>query len=257
MARLGYLELPVGDTATAKAFYSAVFGWQFSDFGPTYAATATGDTEIGLQADPAEATAAPLAVIEVADLEATEAAVRAAGGEITRAVFAFPGGHRFHFRDNTGHELAAATYDTERAPVSSRAVAIGIVGVAVPVLIGWGIGQTHLGLGIGLGAMLLGGGTREADGVVEALGLSLAAVGAALLLVAVPWGDAAMIALAGAVGLAGGYSRPLAVASVRFCIYLVLCVSVLDGAPDRRLAAAAFAIGALWNIALRQLIGGP
>lgn len=111
MARLGYLELPVGETATAKAFYSATFGWQFSDFGATYAATTTGDTEIGLQADPVEATAMPLAVIGVADLEATEDAVRAAGGEITRAIFAFPGGRRFHFRDSAGHELAAATYD--------------------------------------------------------------------------------------------------------------------------------------------------
>ena len=58
-------------------------------------------------ADPAEATRAPLPVIEVESLEATEAAVRAAGGEITRATFAFPGGRRFHFRDPAGNELAA------------------------------------------------------------------------------------------------------------------------------------------------------
>lgn len=155
------------------------------------------------------------------------------------------------------HPHWRAVFETERAPVSTRAVAMGIVGVAVPVLIGWGVGQTHLGLGIGLGAMLLGGGTREAGGVIEALGLSLLAVAAALLFAAMPRGDAAMIALAGAVALAGGYSRPLAVASVRFCVYLVLCVSVLDGAPDRRLATAAFAIGAVWNIGLRRVIGGP
>ncbi|MDY7525946.1 VOC family protein [Sphingomonas sp. 10B4] len=111
MARLNYLELPVRDTATAKAFYSAAFGWQFSDFGPSYAATTTGDTEIGFQADPAEATVAALAVIAVDDLEATEAAIRAAGGEITRAAFDFPGGRRFHFRDRSGHELAVARYD--------------------------------------------------------------------------------------------------------------------------------------------------
>ncbi|WP_010186370.1 VOC family protein [Sphingomonas sp. PAMC 26605] len=111
MARLNYLELPVRDTATAKAFYAAAFGWQFSDFGPSYAATTTGDTEIGFQADRAEATAAALAVIQVEDLEATEAAVRAAGGEITRAAFDFPGGRRFHFRDVAGHELAAMQAD--------------------------------------------------------------------------------------------------------------------------------------------------
>lgn len=111
MAQLNYLELPVNDTATAKAFYSAAFGWQFSDFGPSYAATTTGDTDIGFDADPSARTAAPLPVIEVEDLEACEAKVRAAGGEITVAIFAFPGGRRFHFRDVAGHELAAMRAD--------------------------------------------------------------------------------------------------------------------------------------------------
>ncbi|MFZ5793273.1 MAG: VOC family protein [Sphingomonas sp.] len=106
MARLNYLELPVGDLAATKAFYTAAFGWDFTDFGPSYASTMSGDTDIGLQGDIAEQTAAPLPVIEVADLEMAEAAVQAAGGEITLAIFAFPGGRRFHFRDVAGHELA-------------------------------------------------------------------------------------------------------------------------------------------------------
>lgn len=111
MARLNYLELPVTDLAAAKAFYGAAFALDFSDFGPSYASTLSGDTDIGLQGDAAEATAAALPVIQVDDLEATEAAVRAAGGEITRAAFDFPGGRRFHFRDRSGHELAAARYE--------------------------------------------------------------------------------------------------------------------------------------------------
>ncbi|TPG21588.1 VOC family protein [Sphingomonas koreensis] len=106
-ARLNYLELPVADTAAAKAFYAAAFGWTFTDFGPSYAATTSGDTDIGFQADAEEKTAAPLPVIEVADLEATLTAVAGAGGKITRAIFAFPGGRRFHFRDMDGYELAA------------------------------------------------------------------------------------------------------------------------------------------------------
>ncbi|TPG42905.1 VOC family protein [Sphingomonas koreensis] len=105
-ARLNYLELPVADTAAAKAFYAAAFGWSFTDFGPSYAATTSGDTDIGFQADPAEQTAAPLPVIEVADLAAAKSAVESAGGTITRDIFAFPGGSRFHFRDTDGHELA-------------------------------------------------------------------------------------------------------------------------------------------------------
>jgi predicted enzyme related to lactoylglutathione lyase len=106
MARLNYLELPVADLAGAKAFYAAAFGFDFSDFGPTYASTMSGDTDIGLQADVPEQTAAALPVIDVADLDATQTAVLAAGGTITRATFAFPGGRRFHFRDLAGHEIA-------------------------------------------------------------------------------------------------------------------------------------------------------
>ena len=107
MARLNYVELPVGDTGAARAFYEAAFGWSLTEFGPSYAATVTGDTDIGLQGDPAEATKAPLPVIDVADLEAALAAVEAAGGRIVRPIFAFPGGRRFHFLDPGGNELAA------------------------------------------------------------------------------------------------------------------------------------------------------
>jgi uncharacterized protein len=107
MAKLNYLELPVATTDRAKDFYSGVFGWAFSDYGPSYAATMTGDSDIGLQADAAEQTAALLPVIEVDDLDAALAAVEAAGGTVTLPVFVFPGGRRFHFRDPDGHELAA------------------------------------------------------------------------------------------------------------------------------------------------------
>ena len=105
--RICFVELPAPTIAPAKAFYAAAFGLEMTDFGPTYACTMSGAGDLGLQADPAEATRAPLPVIEVESLEATEAAVRAAGGEITRATFAFPGGRRFHFRDPAGNELAA------------------------------------------------------------------------------------------------------------------------------------------------------
>lgn len=97
---------PTADTARASAFYGTALGWSFSNFGPSYAATTSGDTDIGFQADPAERTAAALPVIEVDDLDAALERVRGAGGTITRDIFAFPGGRRFHFRDPDGHELA-------------------------------------------------------------------------------------------------------------------------------------------------------
>ncbi|WP_230481695.1 VOC family protein [Sphingomonas sp. Leaf21] len=106
MARFEYMELPVSDRGEAKRFYAQAFGWTFTDFGPDYAATLSGDTDLGLDASP-DKVKAPLPVIRVEDLEATLAAVEAAGGTIVVPIFAFPGGRRFHFRDVDGHELAA------------------------------------------------------------------------------------------------------------------------------------------------------
>lgn len=111
MARLNYVELPVTDVAAAKSFYESAFGWSMTEFGPTYAATLTGDTDVGLQGDPSEATRAPLPVIEVEDLEVALAAVEKAGGSITRPIFTFPGGRRFQFLDPSGNEIAAVKSD--------------------------------------------------------------------------------------------------------------------------------------------------
>ena len=111
MARLNYVELPVQDMAAAKSFYEAAFGWSLTEFGPTYASTLTGDTDIGLQADASEATRAPLPVIQVDDLETTLIAVTAAGAQIVRPIFAFPGGRRFQFLDPGGNEIACMQAD--------------------------------------------------------------------------------------------------------------------------------------------------
>ncbi|MEN2746689.1 VOC family protein [Sphingomonas sp. T9W2] len=105
MARLNYLELPVASTGPAADFYAKVMGWSFTDYGPDYAATTTGDTDLGLDADTTLKVMLP--VIQVDHLEATLAAVEAAGGTIVVPIFAFPGGRRFHFCDPDGHVLAA------------------------------------------------------------------------------------------------------------------------------------------------------
>jgi uncharacterized protein len=107
MARIDYVELP---SATAhevtRAFYAKAFGWDFTDYGPDYSATTTGDVDVGLNGQAEEALAAPLPVIRVADLEAAFDAVTKAGGTIARPIFSFPGGRRFHFIDPGGSELA-------------------------------------------------------------------------------------------------------------------------------------------------------
>jgi predicted enzyme related to lactoylglutathione lyase len=107
VSRIDYVELP---SATAheltRAFYARAFGWDFTNYGPTYSATTNGTTDVGLQGDPREALSAPLPVVKVSDLEQALDAVTKAGGIIARPIFSFPGGRRFHFIDPSGTELA-------------------------------------------------------------------------------------------------------------------------------------------------------
>jgi uncharacterized protein len=109
--RICFVELPAETTGLAKSFYAKAFGFSMTDFGPSYSCTMTGDVDLGLQADAQEASRAPLPVIQVESLEATEVLVTQAGGVITKATFSFPGGRRFHFRDPAGNELAAMQPD--------------------------------------------------------------------------------------------------------------------------------------------------
>jgi predicted enzyme related to lactoylglutathione lyase len=107
MGRPNFIELPAADLEAAKSFYSGLFGWSLTDYGPTYSCTTTGDVDIGLQGDRQDAPSGPLPVVAVDDLEAAVEAVTRLGGVIVKPIFSFPGGRRFHFRDPNGNEMAA------------------------------------------------------------------------------------------------------------------------------------------------------
>jgi predicted enzyme related to lactoylglutathione lyase len=104
--KIDYIELPGTDLPATKGFYAQAFGWTFIDYGPQYAAFDNGGVDGGFNADPVDRAKAPLAVLFATDLEAMQAKVLAAGGQITRPIFSFPGGRRFHFSDPSGNELA-------------------------------------------------------------------------------------------------------------------------------------------------------
>lgn len=107
---IDYLELAATDLDAARQFYSAAFGWRFNDYGPDYLGFvdgARGDTEAGgIRRADSVTRGGPLPVLYSSDLEATLAAVKAAGAEITADIFEFPGGRRFQFLDPSGNELA-------------------------------------------------------------------------------------------------------------------------------------------------------
>jgi len=103
---IDYVELPGKNLAEIKRFYAAAFGWRFLDYGPTYVAVEGAGLDAGFQGDAAEAPAKPLVILYAQDLEGMQGEVEAAGGQVVRPIFSFPGGRRFHFRDPAGNELA-------------------------------------------------------------------------------------------------------------------------------------------------------
>jgi len=101
-----YIEFTVHDLAKAKAFYGKVFGWAFTDYGPTYTSFDDGKIGGGFTTDGAVRPGGPLMVFYAADLDATLARAKAAGAVVTKPPFAFPGGRRFQFADPDGTEIA-------------------------------------------------------------------------------------------------------------------------------------------------------
>lgn len=105
---IDYIEISVLDMPQAKEFYGSAFGWTFNEYGPDYAGIRkAGGGEVGGLAKAATVQrGGPLVILYSDDLEASVAAVIAAGGKIVKEPFAFPGGRRFQFTDPSGNELA-------------------------------------------------------------------------------------------------------------------------------------------------------
>lgn len=104
MPMLDYVELPVGAVGAEAEFYRKAFGWEITSYGPTYAAHECDPCQLGLDGGE-ERVRGILPIIRTDKLEKARDAVLAAGGKLTRDIFEFPGGRRFHFTDPEGWEL--------------------------------------------------------------------------------------------------------------------------------------------------------
>lgn len=111
--RIDYLEFPALDVAATKRFYSNVFGWTFTDYGPRYTSFSDGRLDGGFTMDEAPPARGALVVIYARDLNAAQGKIRKAGGKIVKETFSFPGGSRFHFSDPSGNELAVWSDQSE------------------------------------------------------------------------------------------------------------------------------------------------
>ncbi len=113
--RIDYIELNVKDIARSKAFYGGTFGWQFTDYGPSYCAFSDGRLEGGFTTAEPPRPGGPLVILYADDLEAMQACVQSNGGTIVKPIFDFPGGRRFHFTDPDAYELAVWSASTRAA----------------------------------------------------------------------------------------------------------------------------------------------
>ncbi len=105
---INYIEFPLVDAAGTKKFYHQVFGWEFTDFGPEYVSFSGAGIDGGFNgADKVQVSSPGALIVLYADNLARKLKeIERAGGEITKAIFQFPGGERFHFLDPNGNELA-------------------------------------------------------------------------------------------------------------------------------------------------------
>ncbi len=118
---INYIEFPMGDPGLVKAFYEAAFGWIFTDWGPDYISFEGAGLEGGFnrEAGITATSPGPLVILYAHDLEEKEARITKAGGAITRTIYSFPGGRRFHFKDPVGNELAVWS-SKDAAPASPK-----------------------------------------------------------------------------------------------------------------------------------------
>ena len=107
--KINYVEFPSKDLTATRAFFTAVFGWSFTDYGPEYTAFSNAGIDGGFYRSDLVAssvTGSALIVFYSKDLEKTKSKIENAGGSIVKPVFQFPGGRRFHFSDPNGNEYA-------------------------------------------------------------------------------------------------------------------------------------------------------
>ena len=103
---INYVEFYATDLEKIKAFYSQVFGWSFTDYGPTYTAFSESGLKGGFEKAEEVQKGGPLLILYHHDLEAVKEKILTAGGSISKDTFSFPGGKRFQFLDPAGNELS-------------------------------------------------------------------------------------------------------------------------------------------------------
>ena len=105
--RIDYIEIPVIDPARARNFFASLFDWEFESWGDDYISFNDGQLTGGFcRADAAAPASGVLVIFFSENLERDVERVKELGATISKDIFSFPGGRRFHFVDPVGTEYA-------------------------------------------------------------------------------------------------------------------------------------------------------
>ena len=95
---INYVKFPAANLAATKAFFAAVFGWSFVDYGPDYTAFSDQGLDGGFYRSDLVAsveTGSALVVFYSDRLEETQSKIETAGGRILNPFLRFPAGDVF------------------------------------------------------------------------------------------------------------------------------------------------------------------
>lgn len=104
--QINYVEFKANDLEKIKNFYHQAFNWTFTDYGPGYAAFSSSGLDGGFEKTDESIINGALIILYHQDLDIIKSKIIETGGKISKDIFSFPGGHRFHFIDPAGNELA-------------------------------------------------------------------------------------------------------------------------------------------------------
>jgi len=105
-SHINYVEFKAKDLEKIKEFYIASFDWTFTDYGPAYTAFSESGLNGGFERTESDIENGALIVLYHKNLDLIKKRIIESGGKITKDIFSFPGGRRFHFVDPSENELA-------------------------------------------------------------------------------------------------------------------------------------------------------
>jgi hypothetical protein len=163
--------------------------------------------------------------------------------------------------DEGGHLAAVLRWSTEGGVDGAQMLGAGL-GMAVPISIGAAVGNPEAGLLAAVGGLMVGGAAAGTSARAQASELALAlapaiaaSIAAALMAGCGTLQDALVVLLVACASLAGGISRPSAIATTRFVLFLLIAVVVAGNVPQRWAFVLLVGVGACWGVAVNVFLG--